>query len=134
MFFRKIKRGGAFFASCHTLYASLCALNHTNTRRDLFTLAHELGHAIHQYLSRDVGYLGSDTPLTTSETASVFAEMLAVFDAIKDELNAQDKRSLYASKIEDIFSTLYRQINFTTFERLVYAHEGEVDIKTFNAY
>jgi len=108
-------------------------LNHTDTRRDLFTLAHELGHAIHQYLSRDVGYLGSDTPLTTSETASVFAEML-IFDAIKDNLSASEKRSLYASKIEDIFSTLYRQINFTTFERKVHAHEGELDIETFNQY
>ena len=127
------KRGGAFSHPATPSTHPYVLLNHTNTRRDLFTLAHELGHAIHQYLSRDVGYLGSDTPLTTSETASVFAEML-VFDAIKDELNAQDKRSLYASKIEDIFSTLYRQINFTTFERLVHAHEGEVDIKTFNAY
>ncbi len=127
------KRGGAFSHPATPSTHPYVLLNHTDTRRDLFTLAHELGHAIHQYLSRDVGYLGSDTPLTTSETASVFAEML-VFDAIKNNLSKEEKRSLYASKIEDIFSTLYRQINFTTFERLVHAHEGEVDLQTFNAY
>ena len=127
------KRGGAFSHPATPSTHPYVLLNHTNTRRDLFTIAHELGHAIHQYLSRGVGYLGSDTPLTTSETASVFAEML-VFDAIKEGLSEDEKRSLYASKIEDIFSTLYRQINFTTFERRVHAHEGELDIKTFNRY
>ena len=127
------KRGGAFSHPATPSTHPYVLLNHTDTRRDLFTLAHELGHAIHQYLSRGVGYLGSDTPLTTSETASVFAEML-VFDAIKENLSLEEKRSLYASKIEDIFSTLYRQINFTTFERLVHGHKGEVDVKTFNAY
>lgn len=127
------KRGGAFSHPATPSTHPYVLLNHTDTRRDLFTLAHELGHAIHQYLSRDVGYLGSDTPLTTSETASVFAEMLA-FDAIKDNLSLSEKRSLYASKIEDIFSTLYRQINFTTFERKVHEHEGELDLDTFNQY
>ena len=127
------KRGGAFSHPATPSTHPYVLLNHTDTRRDLFTLAHELGHAIHQYLSRDVGYLGGDTPLTTSETASVFAEML-IFDAIKDNLTASEKRSLYASKIEDIFSTLYRQVNFTTFERKVHAHEGELDIDTFNNY
>ncbi|NCD12184.1 MAG: oligoendopeptidase F, partial [Epsilonproteobacteria bacterium] len=133
VFPKERKRGGAFSHPATPSTHPYVLLNHTNTRRDLFTLAHELGHAIHQYLSRDVGYLGSDTPLTTSETASVFAEML-VFDAIKDGLSNAEKRSLYASKIEDIFSTLYRQINFTTFERKVHAHEGELDLETFNRY
>ncbi|ACZ12651.1 oligoendopeptidase, pepF/M3 family [Sulfurospirillum deleyianum DSM 6946] len=133
VFPKERKRGGAFSHPATPSTHPYVLLNHTNTRRDLFTLAHELGHAIHQYLSRDVGYLGSDTPLTTSETASVFAEML-VFDAIKDGLSKEEKRSLYASKIEDVFSTLYRQINFTTFERKVHAHEGELDLETFNRY
>jgi len=127
------KRGGAFSHPATPATHPYVLLNHTNTRRDLFTLAHELGHAIHQYLSRGVGYLASDTPLTTSETASVFAEMLA-FDALKEHLSLAERRSLYASKIEDIFSTLYRQINFTTFERKVHAHEGELDLPTFNRY
>lgn len=127
------KRGGAFSHPATPNTHPYILLNHTDTRRDLFTLAHELGHAIHQYLSADVGYLGSDTPLTTSETASVFAEML-VFDYIKNTLKDKEKLSLYASKIEDIFSTLYRQINFTTFERAVHSHEGELDLDTFNKY
>ena len=127
------KRGGAFSHPATPDTHPYVLLNHTNRRRDLFTLAHELGHAIHQYLSRDVGYLGSDTPLTTSETASVFAEML-VFDYIKDTLNEEEKISLYSGKIEDIFATLYRQINFTTFERKVHAHQGELDLLTFNKY
>lgn len=125
------KRGGAFSHPATPDTHPYVLLNHTNERRDLFTLAHELGHAIHQYLSRDVGYLGSDTPLTTSETASVFAEML-VFDYIKDDLNEAEKIALYAGKIEDIFATLYRQINFTTFERAVHAHEGELKLDDFN--
>ena len=127
------KRGGAFSHPATPDTHPYVLLNHTNRRRDLFTLAHELGHAIHQYLSRDVGYIGSDTPLTTSETASVFAEML-VFDYIKDSLSEDEKISLYSGKIEDIFATLYRQINFTTFERKVHAHEGELDLDTFNKY
>ncbi len=127
------KRGGAFSHPATPDSHPYVLLNHTNRRRDLFTLAHELGHAVHQYLSRDVGYIGSDTPLTTSETASVFAEML-VFDYIKEGLSGDEKRSLYAGKIEDIFATLYRQINFTTFERRVHAHDGELDLATFNKY
>lgn len=125
------KRGGAFSHPATPDAHPYVLLNHTNRRRDLFTLAHELGHAIHQYLSRDVGYLGTDTPLTTSETASVFAEML-VFDYIKDDLSPEEKISLYAGKIEDIFATLFRQINFTTFERAVHAHEGELSLDELN--
>jgi oligoendopeptidase F len=125
------KRGGAFSHPATPDSHPYVLLNHTDRRRDLFTLAHELGHAIHQYLSRDVGYLGTDTPLTTSETASVFAEML-VFDYIKEDLSEKEKVSLYAGKLEDIFATLYRQINFTTFERAVHAHEGELSLEEFN--
>lgn len=128
---RDNKRGGAFSHPATPDSHPYVLLNHTNRRRDLFTLAHELGHAIHQYLSRDVGYLGTDTPLTTSETASVFAEML-VFDYIKDGLSKEEQISLYAGKIEDIFATLYRQINFTTFERAVHAHQGEISSEEFN--
>jgi oligoendopeptidase F len=127
------KRGGAFSHSAVTTVHPYVLLNHTNQRRDLFTLAHELGHAIHQYLSRDVGYLSSDTPLTTAETASVFAEMI-VFDYIKNDLEKEELISLYASKLEDIYATLFRQIIFTTFERRVHSHDGEVSKEEFNRY
>lgn len=127
------KRGGAFSHPATPDTHPYVLLNHTNQRRDLFTMAHELGHAIHQYLSRDVGYLGSDTPLTTSETASVFAEML-VFDYIKNNLKSSELISLYGGKLEDIFATLFRQIIFTTFERRVHSHEGEISIDTLKEY
>lgn len=125
------KRGGAFSHSGSLDAHPYVLLNHTDGRRDLFTLAHELGHAIHQNLSYKVGYLNSDTPLTTAETASVFCEML-VFDYVKKELSDKDKISLLAGKIEDIFATLYRQINFTTFERRVHSHEGEISLDELN--
>jgi len=127
------KRSGAFSHPATPNTHPYVLLNHTNKRRDLFTLAHELGHAIHQYLAKDVGYLSSDTPLTTAETASIFAEML-VFDELKKTLNAENKKALLASKIEDIFATLYRQINFTTFERAAHAHEGELSLDEFNSF
>lgn len=125
------KRGGAFSHSGSPDAHPYVLLNHTDGRRDLFTLAHELGHAIHQNLSYGVGFLNAETPLTTAETASVFCEML-VFDYVKNTLKGKEKISLLAGKIEDIFATLYRQINFTTFERRIHAHEGEISLKTIN--
>ena len=125
------KRGGAFSHSGSPDAHPYVLLNHTDGRRDLFTLAHELGHAIHQNLSYGVGFLNAETPLTTAETASAFCEML-VFDYVKNTLKGKEKISLLAGKIEDIFATLYRQINFTTFERRIHAHEGEISLKTIN--
>ncbi|WP_169785231.1 M3 family oligoendopeptidase [Campylobacter curvus] len=125
------KRGGAFSHSGSPDAHPYVLLNHTDGRRDLFTLAHELGHAIHQNLSYGVGFLNAETPLTTAETASVFCEML-VFDYVKNTLKGKEKISLLAGKIEDIFATLYRQINFTTFERRIHAYEGEISLKTIN--
>lgn len=126
------KRGGAFSHGAVPSAHPYVLLNHTGRRRDLFTMAHELGHAIHQYLGRDVGYLNADTPLTTAETASVFAEML-LFDKMRQsDLSKEEKLSLYAGKIEDIFATLFRQIIFTTFERRVHAHDGELSPEEFS--
>ncbi|WP_169754175.1 M3 family oligoendopeptidase [Campylobacter curvus] len=125
------KRGGAFSHSGSPDAHPYVLLNHTDGRRDLFTLAHELGHAIHQNLSYGVGFLNAETPLTTAETASVFCEML-VFDYVKNTLKGKEKISLLAGKIEDIFATLYRQINFTTFERRIHAYEGEISLDEIN--
>ena len=126
------KRGGAFSQSGVAKAHPYVLLNHTDERRDLFTLAHELGHAAHQNLAYEsVGFLNADTPLTTAETASVFCEML-VFDHVKSTLKGREKTALLAGKIEDIFATLYRQINFTTFERRVHAHEGEIGAEELN--
>lgn len=125
------KQGGAFSHSCVSEAHPYILLNYTDKRRDLFTLAHELGHSIHQKLSYSVGYLNSHTPLTTAETASVFCEML-VFDYVKKRANDKEKLSLLASKLEDIFATLYRQINFTLFERRIHGLDGELSIDKIN--
>ncbi|NLC27823.1 MAG: M3 family oligoendopeptidase, partial [Campylobacteraceae bacterium] len=127
------KRSGAFSHPATPNVHPYVLLNHTNRRRDVFTLAHELGHAIHQYLAKDAGYLASDTPLTTAETASVFAEML-VFDYMIENVPSSSKTAMLAGKIEDIFATLYRQVNFTTFERRVHSHEGELSLDKFNTF
>lgn len=122
---RDKKQGGAFSHAASPRAHPYILLNHTYQRRDLFTLAHELGHAIHQKLSYSVSFLNQDTPLTTAETASVFAEML-VFDHIKKRLKGEELLALYAAKLEDIFATLFRQISFTCFERRIHAKEDEL--------
>jgi oligoendopeptidase F len=124
------KRGGAFSHSATPKAHPYVLLNFTNKRRDVFTLAHELGHAIHQYLAREVGYLNQDTPLTTAETASIFAEML-LFEKIKKSLDKKELIGVYASKLEDIFATLFRQIVFTNFERRVH-EEDELTPEKYN--
>jgi oligoendopeptidase F len=124
------KRGGAFSHPTTPDAHPYVLLNHTNKRRDLFTLSHELGHSIHQHLSKEVGFLLCDTPLTTAETASVFAEML-VFDEMKKNADKKTKKAMLSSKIEDIFATFYRQINFTTYERLAHKEEGELSLDEF---
>lgn len=125
---RENKRGGAFSHSAVPSAHPYLMLNHTNRRRDAFTMAHELGHTIHQNLSYRVGYLNADTPLTTAETASVFAEML-LFEKMKDSLSKEQKISLYAGKLEDIFATLFRQNVFTNFERKVHSRKGELSVQ-----
>lgn len=130
---QKNKRSGAFSHPAVPSSHPYVLLNFTNQRRDVFTLAHELGHAIHQYFAKDVGFLGSDTPLTTAETASVFAEML-VYESIKETLSKEDKIALIAGKLEDIFATLFRQINFTTFERRVHEFDGEISLDRLNEF
>lgn len=121
----KDKIGGAFSLTSTKQTHPHILLNYMNKSRDLFTLAHELGHGVHQYLSYDVGYLNSDTPLVMAETASIFCEML-IFDTLIKKVSKKEKVALLATKLEDIFATLYRQINFTTFERIVHAKDGEL--------
>lgn len=126
------KTGGAFSHSAISSVHPFVLLNFTKTRRDLFTLAHELGHAIHQHLAYKVGYLNSDTPLTTAETASVFCEMLVFQSVVEKIKDPKEKQALLGSKIEDIFATLFRQINFTTFEREIHSKDGELSTDEIN--
>ncbi len=103
-------------------------LNYLGKTRDVMTLAHELGHGVHQVLAAGQGALMASTPLTLAETASVFGEMLT-FQALLGKTTEPKKRKiLLASKVEDMINTVVRQIAFYTFERKVHMarKEGEL--------
>lgn len=123
------KRGGAFSASAVPSAHPFVLLSYLGHPRDVMTLAHELGHGVHQYLARPRGYLQADTALTMAETASVFGEML-VFDRLRRAQHAPAARlALLCSYIEDAFSTVFRQIALTRFEQGLHAArraEGEL--------
>ena len=110
------KRGGAFCEYVTPDTHPYVLLNYFGNIRDVLTLAHELGHGVNAYYSRKQTYLNFDWPLILAETASVFAEML-VFDHLKEELSPREKFSLYMSKVEDIFPTIFRQISMYQFEQ-----------------
>jgi oligoendopeptidase F len=99
-------------------------MNYMGERRDVLTLAHELGHAVHQTLCAPLGTLLADTPLTLAETASIFGEGL-VFDRLLAEATPKDRMGLLAGKIEDGLNTVVRQIAFHRFERRF--HEARKD-------
>ena len=111
------KRGGAFSHGTVPGAHPYVFMNYTGKPRDVMVLAHELGHGVHQYLSRRQGYFQAHTPLTTAETASVFAEML-VFHRLKEEETEKEGRLvLVAEKLEDIMATVFRQAVLTRFEQ-----------------
>jgi oligoendopeptidase F len=91
-------------------------LNYAGKTRDVMTLAHELGHGIHQVLAAERGHLLSDTPLTLAETASVFGEMLTFRALLDAETDPARRRVILASKVEDMLNTVVRQIAFHEFE------------------
>ncbi len=103
-------------------------MNYQGKARDVMTLAHELGHGVHQTLAAGQGYLMSGTPLTLAETASVFGEQLTFESLLDQEKDASRRRVLLASKIEDKINTVVRQIAFCEFERRVHdaRAKGEV--------
>ena len=90
-------------------------LNYMGERRDVLTLAHELGHAVHQTLAAPRGTLLADTPLTLAETASIFGEGL-VFERLLADASGEERKALLAGKIEDALNTVVRQIAFHRFE------------------
>lgn len=115
------KRGGAFSASTVPSVHPYILLNWTDKLRDVSTMAHELGHGIHQYLSRKQTYLNFHHPLTIAETASVFGEFLT-FDYVMETTTDPDvKLGLLCSKIEDAFATVFRQNVLTRFEQTTHA-------------
>ncbi len=109
-------------------------LNFTGDRREVLTLAHELGHAVHQTLAAPLGSILADTPLTLAETASIFAEGL-VFEHLVAQAPLEEKKALLAGKIEDGLNSVIRQIAFHRFEERFHAARanGEVSIDEINA-
>jgi oligoendopeptidase F len=103
-------------------------LNYMGKTRDVMTLAHELGHGVHQVLAAGQGALMAQTPLTLAETASVFGEMLTFQALLRETTDPKKRKILLASKVEDMINTVVRQIAFYTFERRVHAarKEGEL--------
>ena len=95
-------------------------LNYQGKTRDVMTLAHELGHGVHQVLSAGQGALMADTPLTLAETASVFGEQLVFQEILRREKNEKRRHTLIAGKVEDMLNTVVRQIAFCEFERRIH--------------
>ncbi|MBN9509247.1 MAG: M3 family oligoendopeptidase [Alphaproteobacteria bacterium] len=115
------KAGGAFSHPTVPSAHPYVLLNYHGRTRDVMTLAHELGHGVHQILAADQGYLRSGTPLTLAETASVFGEMLTFRALLDAETNPVRRRIMLASKVEDMLNTVVRQIAFYRFEQRVHA-------------
>ncbi|HEY2246377.1 MAG TPA: M3 family oligoendopeptidase, partial [Bradyrhizobium sp.] len=95
-------------------------MNYQGKPRDVMTLAHELGHGVHQVLAANNGALMAPTPLTLAETASVFGEMLTFRRLLSQTKNAKQRQALLAGKVEDMINTVVRQIAFYSFERAVH--------------
>lgn len=110
-------------------------MNYLGKTRDVMTLAHELGHGVHQVLAADQGPLMASTPLTLAETASVFGEMLTFQAILQKTTDPKKRKALLASKAEDMINTVVRQIAFYTFERKVHTarKEGELTPDQLNA-
>ena len=132
----KGKRGGAFAHPCVPSVHPYLMVNYQGTIRDVMTVAHELGHGIHQYLAREQGYLLANTPLTLAETASVFGEMLTFKALLAQTTDKPARRAMIASKIEDMINTVVRQISFYEFERMVHdgRAKGELSTEQLNEF
>lgn len=125
---RKAKRGGAF---CYTVTPKITPyvlLNYDGQARDVSTLAHEFGHAIHSMLVSEMPIMVSHAPLPLAETASVFAEML-LNEKLAEKMSRKERRLLLAEQIDDMYATIMRQAYFTLFEVQVHdAIAGSVTI------
>ena len=117
---REGKESGAFSHPVVPSAHPYILMNFHGKARDVMTLAHELGHGVHQVLAAGQGTLMADTPLTTAETASVFGEMLTFRKMVDGETDPKRRRILLAGKVEDMLNTVVRQVAFHEFERRVH--------------
>jgi oligoendopeptidase F len=132
---RPHKRGGAFCSYTVPTVHPYVMLNFTARRRDVLTLAHELGHGLHAALAQPQGIFHQSTPLTLAETASVFGETL-VFERLLAEAGSDEQRlSLLAERIDGAIATVFRQMAMNRFEHLVHTRrrsEGELSVDRVN--
>jgi oligoendopeptidase F len=122
---RKGKRGGAFCTTLLPRMTPWVLVNYTGRVRDVATLAHELGHAVHSMLAEGHSLLTQHPSLPLAETASVFAEMLMTDRLLRAETDPAVRRELLVSSLDDVYATVLRQAYFVRFERAAHAAIGE---------
>ncbi len=131
---RQAKRGGAFCASGVPSVEPYVLLNYTARRRDVLTLAHELGHGVHFSLAARQGIFHQSTPLTLAETASVFGETVVFSRLLAEDSSPASRLALLAENLEDTIATVFRQVAMNRFEDLVHTarrEEGELSVPRF---
>jgi oligoendopeptidase F len=131
---RQAKRGGAFCASATPSVFPYVLLNYTSRRRDVLTLAHELGHGVHFALAAEQGIYHQHTPLTLAETASVFGETIVFGRLLSEDSEPRSRLALLAENLEDTIATVFRQVAMNRFEDLVHnarREEGELSVERF---
>jgi len=119
------KRSGAFSHGTVPSAHPYVLLNFTGKARDVQTLAHELGHGVHQYLAREQTLYHHGTPLTTAEMASVFGEMIVFQRLLRQEDDPQNRLALLVAKIDDILATVFRQVSMNRFEARIHTARRE---------
>ncbi len=131
---RPAKRGGAFCASAVPSAHPYVMLNYTSRRRDVLTLAHELGHGVHFALAADQGIFHQGTPLTLAETASVFGETIVFGRLLEEDSSPSSRLALLAENIEGALATVFRQVAMNRFEDFVHKarrEHGELSVERF---
>lgn len=134
---RPAKRPGAFCAYTVPSHHPYVLLNWTGKRRDVLTLAHELGHGVHAYLARPQGVYHMSTPLTLAETASVFGETVTFGRLLADTDDPAERLALLAESIEGSIATVFRQTAMNRFEEAVHRHRrerGELSVDDFGEH
>ncbi len=129
---RPAKRGGAFCASAVPSAHPYVLLNYTSRRRDVLTLAHELGHGVHFALAARQGVFHQGTPLTLAETASVFGETVVFGRLLAEDSTPASRLALLAENLEDTIATVFRQVAMNRFEELAHTNrreQGELSVE-----
>jgi oligoendopeptidase F len=132
---RPAKRPGAFCAYTVPTHHPYLLLNWTGRRRDVLTLAHEMGHGLHAYLAREQGIFHQTTPLTLAETASVFGETVTFGRLLDATTDPAARLALLAESLEGQIATVFRQVAMNRFEDTVHTHrreQGELSVEQFN--